>query len=101
MKDGTTGNRFGSFENVWMYCVSTHSKRSQRRKLDKKAEKYRFVGYGTTAKGYRLFDDQSRQVVVRRDVVFNEDDFGNTSQSHKELEETPTLQQSLGRREQS
>lgn len=46
-----------------------------RRKLDQKAEKLRFVGYSASSKGYRLYDEKTRQVKVRRDVVFNETDF--------------------------
>jgi hypothetical protein len=48
----------------------------QRTKLDKKAEKMRFVGYSIQSKGYRLLDDKTGNVLVRRDVVFNESDFG-------------------------
>lgn len=46
-----------------------------RKKLDKKAQKYRFVGYSLNSKGYRLFDDQTKKIVVRRDVVFDESCF--------------------------
>jgi hypothetical protein len=49
-----------------------------RKKLDKKAEKFRFIGYAGHSKGYRLFDEQSKKVVIRRDVIFNERDFDLT-----------------------
>lgn len=48
----------------------------QRQKLDKKAEKFRLVGYSIQSKGYRLLDEKTLKVVIRRDVVFNETDFG-------------------------
>ena len=48
-------------------------------KSDKKAEKLRFVGYSTETKGYRMFDDRSKKIVIRRDVVFNEPDFGHST----------------------
>ena len=58
-------------------CMAyAHIPDSQRTKLDKKAEKMRFVGYSIQSKGYRLLDEKTRNVLVRRDVVFNETDFG-------------------------
>ena len=57
-------------------CIAyAHIPDEKRQKLDKKAEKLRFVGYSLSSKGYRLYDEVSKQVVIRRDVVFNEDDF--------------------------
>lgn len=49
-----------------------HIPDAERRKLDKKAEALIFVGYSLTSKGYRLFDQTTRKLVVRRDVSFNE-----------------------------
>ena len=57
-------------------CIAyAHVPDVQRRKLDKKANKLRFVGYSTKSKGYRLFDDETRKVFIRRDVLFNEIEF--------------------------
>ena len=59
-------------------CMAfAHIPDGQRQKLDKKSEKLRFVGYSIHSKGYRLFDEKSQKVVIRRDVVFNETDFGH------------------------
>ncbi|CAB4035006.1 Retrovirus-related Pol poly from transposon TNT 1-94 [Paramuricea clavata] len=59
-------------------CMAfAHVPDSKRQKLDKKAERLRFVGYCRTSKGYRLFDEIKRKMVVRRDVEFNENDFGD------------------------
>jgi len=44
----------------------------QRGKLDSKAEKYRLVGYSFHSRGFRLYNEAKRQVVVRRDVTFDE-----------------------------
>lgn len=38
----------------------------------------RFVGYSLTQKEYRLYDDNQRRIFIRRDVTFNETDFGHT-----------------------
>ena len=57
-------------------CVAyAHVPEIERRKLDKKAVKLRFVGYANNAKGYRLWDEDKRRILIRRDVVFNESDF--------------------------
>ncbi len=57
-------------------CVAyAHVPEAERRKLDKKAVKLRFVGYANNAKGYRLFDEEKRRILIRRDVIFNESDF--------------------------
>ena len=50
-------------------------------KLDKKAQKFIFVGYSTQAKGYRLFDETTSVVYIRRDVTFTEADFGHSKKS--------------------
>ena len=47
----------------------------QRKKLDKKAEKFRFIGYCNESKGYRLIDEKTKKVYKRRDVIFSESDF--------------------------
>ena len=50
---------------------------NERQKMNAKSEKMKFIGYPYGAKGYRLYDEKRRRVVVRRDVVFNEADFGD------------------------
>ena len=58
-------------------CMAyAHIPEVERTKLDKKAVKLRFLGYSDSQKGYRLFDVANRKVIIRRDVAFNETDFG-------------------------
>ena len=52
-----------------------------RNKLDNKAVKFQFVGYSTQSKRYRLFDEKTSRVYTRRDVIFNEKDFGHENKS--------------------
>ena len=49
--------------------------------ITKKAEKLHFVGYSTHPRGYRLLNEVTGRIVIRRDVVFNETDFGSTEGS--------------------
>ena len=44
-------------------------------KLNKKAVKMIFIGYEQGSKGYKFWDASSRQIVVPRDVTFDEDSF--------------------------
>jgi hypothetical protein len=58
-------------------CMAyAHVPDGERQKLDKKSKKMCFVGYSLTSKGYRLFDETNRKLYIRRDVEFNENDFG-------------------------
>ena len=50
-----------------------------RQKLDGKAENMRFVGYSRHPKGYRLLNESTGKVIIQRDVIFNETDFGKTN----------------------
>lgn len=53
-------------------CLAyAHIPDGDRRKLDKKAVKLRFVGYANNANGYPLYDEEKRRILIHRDVVFN------------------------------
>ena len=69
-----------------------HIPDSQRQKLDKKAVKLRFVGYSIQSKGYRLLNEQSWKVYIRRDVIFNEHDFGHKKESVNDSPEPVEIQ---------
>ena len=55
-----------------------HVPEGERRKLDSKSKRMRFVGYSLTSKGYHLFDETNRKLYICRDVEFNENNFGQT-----------------------
>lgn len=42
-------------------------------KLQPTSTKEIFVGYGTYEKGYRIYNPSTRQVIISRDALFNED----------------------------
>ena len=70
-------------------CMAfAHISDAQKQKLDKKSEKHQFDGYSVRSKGYRLFDKKSQKVVIRRDVIFNETDFGHQVERNVEPKDT-------------
>ena len=44
----------------------------KRSKLENKAVKYIFIGYGVTVKGYKLWDPIAKKVLYNRSVIFHE-----------------------------
>ncbi|PRQ56600.1 putative RNA-directed DNA polymerase [Rosa chinensis] len=55
-------------------CVAyVHLYKNQRSKLDARALKCVFVGYGSHQKGYKCYHPQSQKFYVTMDVTFNED----------------------------
>ena len=54
----------------------SHIPAQLRRKLDGKAERMVFIGYGRRSMGYRLYDPYSGSVVTRSDVIFDESKLG-------------------------
>ena len=64
------------------YCIAcVHVPDATRYKLNKKAEKMRFVGCNSQPKGYRLLNENIGRVVIQCDVIFNESDFGNLNEA--------------------
>ena len=64
-------SKFRVFGSAAYALIGTH----ERKKLDAKAVKLRFVGYDIKSTGYRLYDERKNKIFVRRDVIFNEFDF--------------------------
>ena len=63
---------------VFGYIAFAHIPNAQRLNLEKKSEKLHFVGYSKETKGYRLLDENTSKVIIRRNVTFNETDFVDT-----------------------
>ena len=49
-----------------------HIPKDERRKMDSKAKRSIFLGYGIGIKGYRLYDTENLKVFHSRDVIFDE-----------------------------
>ncbi len=64
---------------VFGCAAYVHVPDGERRKLDKKAQKLRLIGYTETAGNYRVWDEQKQKCYARHDVVFNENDFKRRS----------------------
>ena len=64
--------------HVFSCIVYIHIPDGDRKKLDKKAQKLRFIGYTETAGNYTVWDGNKQKYYVRHDVVFNENDFSKS-----------------------
>uniref|UniRef100_A0A2N9F020 Integrase catalytic domain-containing protein n=1 Tax=Fagus sylvatica TaxID=28930 RepID=A0A2N9F020_FAGSY len=53
-------------------------------KLDDKSEKYVFIGYDPSSKGYKLYNPSTKKVIVSRDVEFDEEGIWNWNTQEEE-----------------
>ena len=61
-----------SFLRIFGCSAYAHVPKFERHKLDVKSRKCLMLGYGSTQKGYRLYDVEHMKVIHSRDVVFDE-----------------------------
>ena len=72
---------------VFGCMVYTHIPDRNHKKLDKKAQKLGFIDYIGTPSNYKVWDDEKRKCYICHDVIFNENDFGkSTDATEIELE---------------
>ena len=77
-----------SMNNLRVFGCATcsHIPKDERRKLNLKARRCIFLGYGDVTKGYRLYDLIKTHVFHSRDVVFDETSLGCEKEQTKDLE---------------
>ena len=68
----------------------SHIPKDERKKLDSKARKCIFLGYGEVTKGYRLYDPVKRRVIHSRDVIFDESTMG--TEEKEPIEDAQSVQ---------
>ena len=98
MKDKTPEEAFTGkkpqIDHLRIFGCTTfsHVPKDLRRKLDPMAEKGIFVGYSESSKAYRIYLPSEMEVVVRRDVNFEEDQAFSRSSELEEIEPTVSQQ---------
>ena len=66
-------------------CIAyAHIPDGQRRKLDDKSQRMRFLGYSKGGRGYCLMEEKTGRIKYRRDVLFDESNFSFPHQSARE-----------------
>lgn len=66
-----------SHMRVFGTTAFVHVPKMKRRKLDAKYKKMFLVGYQNESSNYRLYNPDTGQIVISRDVIFDENQFGN------------------------
>jgi hypothetical protein len=69
---------------------------NQRKKLDPKAEKLIFMGYDILSKAYRLWDQKREEIVVSRDVTFDESSLSGRSDAGSNKADFKGIELELG-----
>ena len=55
-------------------CIAyTHVLNQLSKKLDDKGEKCIFIGYSTNSKAYKLYNPETKKVIINKDVMFDEE----------------------------
>ena len=70
-----------------------HVPDERREKLDDKSERFIFIGYDSSSKGYKLYNPNNKKMVVSRDVVFDEEGQWNFETHEKEYNLFPLLEE--------
>ena len=83
---------------VFGCVVYAHVPDDERKKLDQKAVKLRFIGYTEISGNYKVWNEDKRKCYIHHDAIFNECDFGKSNTTEVEVNEQPAeVQKLLGR----
>lgn len=83
---------------VYGFIAYAHIPDDERRKMDKKAMKLRFVGYANCAKGYCLYDEEKKRILIHCDVIFNESNFDWKQEAEVSCSETEVTMETDGQK---
>jgi hypothetical protein len=64
-----------NLRHMHIFGSAGHALVHSRKKWDKKTERLRFLGYQSGTKGFRMWSEERRKILVRRDVTFEENVF--------------------------
>ena len=72
-----------------------HIPDKQRSKLDDKSQKYIFIGYDENSKGYKLYNPNTGNTIINRDVIFDEEENGIRGQHSEDYNFLPTSEKMI------
>lgn len=71
--------------------VNSHA----RQKLDEKSQKCIFIGYCIASKAYRLYDPVTGSILIKRDVIFDENASWDFSENNEQVQKVPMSMQQV------
>ncbi|KAL4290940.1 hypothetical protein GQ457_14G017910 [Hibiscus cannabinus] len=72
-----------------------HISANMRSKLDERASRGIFVEYSSQSKGYRIYNLESKMIVVSRDVIFYEDSYWNWEKNDVQKHDLRSISEEL------
>ncbi|XP_019259247.1 PREDICTED: uncharacterized protein LOC109237395 [Nicotiana attenuata] len=77
---------------VFGSIADAHVSDEKRSKLDDKSERYVFIGYDQSSKGYKLYNPKNGKVTISRDVEFDEDNAWEWKSKEQEYSFSPCFE---------
>ncbi|KAL4362176.1 hypothetical protein GQ457_04G021850 [Hibiscus cannabinus] len=78
-----------------VYLLNSHISANMRSKIDERAWRGIFVGYSSQSKGYRIYNLESKMIVVSRDVIFYEDPYWNWEKNDVQKHDLRSISEEL------
>ena len=74
-------NKKPTLAGIQEFGVTAYDKDLKARKLDTQAKVSQFVGYDSKSKGYRIYWPEKRSIMIKQNVIFNQDNIQNFNDS--------------------
>jgi hypothetical protein len=68
----------------FLKALAIHILDQEQSKIDDKSKRYIFIGYDSSSKGYKLYNQNYNKIVISRDMEFDEEDFWDWSIQEEE-----------------